>query len=214
MPTGSRLPERWGTSGRRGARTDRPSIAPRGQAYLASLAGRRVAVVGLARSGVAATRLLCEAGARVIATDAKPFGALGEEVGALERAGARLVAADADPLREVELVVVSPGVPLDGEQLEPARRRGIPIIGELELGWRATEAEAVAITGTNGKTTTTALTGALLARQGRPVTVAGNIGTPLAAEAGRVSVTPGSCWRSRAFSSRPSRLSGPAWPPS
>src|SRR5207245_6861578 len=80
-------------------------------------------------------------------------------------------------------VGVSPGVPLHGDQLGPARARGMPIIGELELGWRALEAETIAITGTNGKTTTTALTGALLAEQPRPVLVAGNIGTPLAARA-------------------------------
>jgi UDP-N-acetylmuramoylalanine--D-glutamate ligase len=79
--------------------------------------------------------------------------------------------------------VVSPGVPLDSPQLAPARAAGLPIIGELELGWRAMEAETIAITGTNGKTTTTALTGALLAEQPRPVMVAGNIGTPLAAHA-------------------------------
>jgi len=145
-----------------------------------------VAVVGLARSGIAAVRLLCEAGARVIATDARPLDALGDAARSLERLGARLIAPDANPLRGVELVVVSPGVPLDGEQLAPARHRGIPIIGELELGWRASEGDAIAITGTNGKTTTTALAGALLSRHGWPVAVAGNIGAPLTAEARRL----------------------------
>jgi UDP-N-acetylmuramoylalanine--D-glutamate ligase len=74
-------------------------------------------------------------------------------------------------------------VPLDSPQLAPARAAGVPVIAELELGWRAMEADTLAITGTNGKTTTTALTGALLAAQARPVLVAGNIGTPLAAHA-------------------------------
>ena len=74
-------------------------------------------------------------------------------------------------------------MPLDGPQLAPARERGLPLIGELELGWRAMQGETIAITGTNGKTTTTALTGALLSEQPRPVLVAGNIGTPLAAHA-------------------------------
>jgi UDP-N-acetylmuramoylalanine--D-glutamate ligase len=157
----------------------------RGPDYLASLAGRRVAVVGLARSGVAAARLLCESGARVVATDAKPLSALSAEARGLEALGVKLMTADAMPLDDAELVVASPGVPLDGEQLAPARQRGVPVIGELELGWRACEAEAVAITGTNGKTTTTALVGALLARPPRAVLVAGNIGTPLAAEAAR-----------------------------
>jgi UDP-N-acetylmuramoylalanine--D-glutamate ligase len=160
-------------------------VATRGRAWLASLAGRRVTVVGLARSGVAAARLLRAAGAEVVGTDTKSADALGREVTALRDGGVRLVTGD-DAARAFEgatLVVVSPGVPLDAPQLAPARAAGLPIIGELELGWRATEAETIAITGTNGKTTTTALTGALLAEQPRPVLVAGNIGTPLAASA-------------------------------
>src|SRR5262249_37252807 len=66
-----------------------------------------------------------------------------------------------------DLVVVSPGIPLDSPLVVPARAEGIPIIGELELGWRAMEADTIAITGTNGKTTTTALTAALLAEHRR-----------------------------------------------
>src|SRR5262245_58708264 len=161
-------------------------VVTRGPAYLASLAGRRITVVGLARSGIAAARLLRKAGAHVVATDAKAVNALPADARALESVGVQLVAADADPLRDADLVVVSPGVPLDGPQLAPARKRGTPVISELELGWRACEAEAIAITGTNGKTTTTALTGALLAAGGRRVLVAGNIGTPLAGDAARV----------------------------
>ncbi|HEX9822078.1 MAG TPA: UDP-N-acetylmuramoyl-L-alanine--D-glutamate ligase [Methylomirabilota bacterium] len=160
-------------------------VATRGRAWLASLAGRRVTVVGLARSGIAAIRLLRETGAIVTGSDVKALAALGREVAALRDAGVRLVT-NGDAHRAFEgaaLVVVSPGVPLDSPQLAPARAAGLPIIGELELGWRAMEAEAIAITGTNGTTTTTALTGALLAEQPRPVLVAGNIGTPLAAHA-------------------------------
>ena len=160
-------------------------VATRGRAWLASLAGRRVTVVGLARSGIAAIRLLRETGAIVTGSDVKALAALGREVAALRDAGVRLVT-NGDAHRAFEgatLVVVSPGVPLDAPQLAPARAAGLPIIGELELGWRAMEAETIAITGTNGKTTTTALTGALLAEQPRPVLVAGNIGTPLAAHA-------------------------------
>jgi UDP-N-acetylmuramoylalanine--D-glutamate ligase len=157
-------------------------VATRGRAYLATLAGRRVTVVGLAKSGVAAARLLARAGAAVCGTDAQPVAGLALEVRALERDGVRLVDGPA-ALDGAELVVVSPGVPVDGAQLAPARARLIPVIGELELAWRAMEAETIAITGTNGKTTTTALTGALLAEQPRPVFVGGNIGTPLAARA-------------------------------
>src|SRR5690349_2104379 len=157
-------------------------LATRGRAYLATLAGRRVTVVGLAKSGIAAARLLAAAGASVRGTDAKPVASLGAAVVALGAAGVRLIDGPA-AFDGADLVVVSPGVPIDGEQLAPARARLIPVIGELELAWRAMEAETIAITGTNGKTTTTALTGALLAGEPRPVFVGGNIGTPLAARA-------------------------------
>jgi len=160
-------------------------VMTRGRAYLATLTGRPVAVVGLARSGVAAARLLQAAGARVSASDAKPLASLSEEARGLSRLGVRLVADDAAGagVTGAELVVVSPGVSLEAPQLAAARRAGASIIGEIELAWRALEADTIAITGTNGKTTTTALTGALLGEQHRPVLVAGNIGTPLAAHA-------------------------------
>jgi UDP-N-acetylmuramoylalanine--D-glutamate ligase len=165
---------------------DEVDMATRGQAYLRSLAGRRVTVLGLAKSGVAAARLLRAAGADVVGTDAKPVAALGREVAALAEVGVRLVTgpgAAPEAFAGAELAVVSPGVPLDAPPLVAVRARQVPIIGELELGWRATEADTIAITGTNGKTTTTALTGSILAQQPRPVLVAGNIGTPLAAHA-------------------------------
>src|SRR5438445_3532823 len=165
---------------------DEADTVTRGRAYLDSLAGRRVTVVGLAKSGVAAARLLRTAGADVIGTDVKPVAALGREAAALADLGVRLLAGageTAAAFAGTELVVVSPGIPLDGDQLASARARQVPIIGELELGWRATEADTIAITGTNGKTTTTTLVGAVLAQQPRPVLVAGNIGTPLAAHA-------------------------------
>jgi UDP-N-acetylmuramoylalanine--D-glutamate ligase len=158
----------------------------RGQAYLNSLAGRRVTVVGLAKSGVAAARLLRTAGADVTGLDAKPVATLGREAAGLADLGVRLIGGGGDTAAAfagADLVVVSPGVPLDGAQLAPAHARRVPIIGELELGWRAMEADTTAITGTNGKTTTTALIGAVLAQQPRPVLVAGNIGTPLCANA-------------------------------
>jgi len=160
-------------------------MVTRGRAYLESLAGRRVTVVGLARSGVAAARLLRAVGSQVTGIDLKPLEALGREAAALQTLGVRLLTGKETrgAFDGADLVVVSPGVPLDGDQLVPARAVGLPIIGELELGWRSLEAETIAITGTNGKTTTTALTGALLAEQPRPVLVAGNIGTPLAAHA-------------------------------
>src|SRR5437667_7775995 len=165
---------------------DEVDTVTRGRAYLDSLAGRRVTVVGLAKSGVAAARLLRTAGADVIGTDVKPVAALGREAAALADLGVRLLAGEggtAAAFADTDLIVVSPGIPLDGAQLAAARARQVPIIGELELGWRAMEADTIAITGTNGKTTTTTLVGAVLAQQPRPVLVAGNIGTPLAAHA-------------------------------
>ena len=165
---------------------DEVDTVTRGRAYLDSLAGRRVTVVGLAKSGVAAARLLRTAGADVIGTDVKPVAALGREAAALADLGVRLLAGEggtAAAFADTDLIVVSPGIPLDGAQLAAARARQVPIIGELELGWRAMEADTIAITGTNGKTTTTALIGAMLAQQPRPVLIAGNIGTPLSAHA-------------------------------
>ena len=165
---------------------DEVDMATRGQAYLRALAGRRATVFGLAKSGVAAARLLRAAGVDVVGTDAKPAAALGREVAALAEIGVRLVTGPGDPAAAfagAELVVVSLGVSLDTPPLAAVRARQVPIIGELELGWRATEADTIAITGTNGKTTTTALTGSILGLQPRPVLVAGNIGTPLAAHA-------------------------------
>jgi UDP-N-acetylmuramoylalanine--D-glutamate ligase len=160
-------------------------VAQRGRAWLASWARRRVVVVGMAKSGLAAARLLRAVDADVVAVDAKPVEALGREAAALRAAGVRFVRdVVAEPVWDgAALGVVSPGVPLDSPQLAPALAAAVPIIGELELGWRAMEADTIAITGTNGKTTTTALTGALLAEQPRPVLVGGNIGTPLAAHA-------------------------------
>jgi UDP-N-acetylmuramoylalanine--D-glutamate ligase len=157
-------------------------VATRGRTWLATLAGRRVTVVGLAKSGIAAARLLSSVQAEVRATDAKPVASLGRDVAALAAAGVHLVDGPA-AFAGAALVVISPGVPVSGPQLAPARARGVPIIGELELGWRAMESDTIAITGTNGKTTTTALTGALLGAQARPVLIGGNIGTPLAAHA-------------------------------
>jgi UDP-N-acetylmuramoylalanine--D-glutamate ligase len=159
--------------------------APRGEAYRRWLAGQTVAVVGLARSGVAAARLIRRLGGRVLASDASPLDTLSPDARALAAQGCELWAGGhpVAAFAGAGLVVVSPGVPLDLPALAGARTRGVPVVGELELAWRAMEADALAITGTNGKTTTTALAGELLRGQPRPVLVAGNIGTPLAEHA-------------------------------
>ena len=157
----------------------------RGATYRQSLAGKTVSVVGLAKSGVAAARLIRRLGGRVLASDSSPLEALPEDARGLERLGCALWAGghpDA-AFAGAELIVVSPGVPLELPALVAMRVRGVPIIGELELAWRVMEADVIAITGTNGKTTTTTLTGELLRTQVRPVLVGGNIGTPLAEHA-------------------------------
>src|SRR2546427_10391805 len=117
---------------------DEADTVTRGRAYLDSLAGRRVTVVGLAKSGVAAARLLRTAGADVIGTDVKPVTALGREAAALADLGVRLLAGAGEPAAAfagTELVVVSPGIPLDGAQLAAARTRRGPVIRELEARW-------------------------------------------------------------------------------
>jgi UDP-N-acetylmuramoylalanine--D-glutamate ligase len=173
-----------GEARRSDAPSDYEQVTARGAAYSEALRGRRATVVGLGRSGIAACRLLAACGARIIATDLKPLAALGQEAAALERLGVRLEVGGhpREAFDAAELVVVSPGVPMDPASF-PGLPPAVPIIGELELAWRAMESDTIAITGTNGKTTTTALTGELLRRQARAVFVGGNIGTPLAAEA-------------------------------
>ena len=160
-------------------------VTVRGSGYRQWLRGKRVTVVGLARSGIAAARLLTKLGARVTATDTKSLTALTPEARDLRMAGIALYPGGHPPeaFRDAELVVVSPGVPADHPALVGVRARGVPVVGEIELAWRVMDAEFIAITGTNGKTTTTALAGAILKEQIRPVLVGGNIGTPLAAHA-------------------------------
>jgi UDP-N-acetylmuramoylalanine--D-glutamate ligase len=142
--------------------------------------GRTVLVVGLARSGAAAARLLLRHGARVLAHDRRRRGEL-PAAEALERAGATLfLGADEPRLATMaEILVVSPGVPPTAAVVRAADRAGVPSVSEVELAFQASRVPWVAITGTNGKSTTTALTGALLEAAGRQAWVAGNIGNAL-----------------------------------
>ncbi len=132
------------------------------------LDGARVVVVGIARSGVAAVELLIEKGARVRAVDAKPITVSGIEVE--PQSSAAFTGAD--------LIVLSPGVPPDVDVVDTARRRGVRVIGDLELASWYLQGDIIGITGSNGKTTTTALTGHILQSSGIPAQVGGNIGTP------------------------------------
>lgn len=134
-------------------------------------------VVGLARSGKAAALALAARGETVIGVDSGSPGQLPE----LAAAGVECVTGTAgvEQLDRVRTVVKSPGVPSDAEVILEAERRGLEVIGELELGWRLVPGRIVAITGTNGKTTTTELTTHIFRRAGRPVEPAGNVGHPL-----------------------------------
>jgi UDP-N-acetylmuramoylalanine--D-glutamate ligase len=145
------------------------------------LAGRKVLVVGLARSGVAAARLAARLGARVTATDRRGAAELPEAAAGLAGLGVALSLGghDAADFAGADLVVVSPGVPLTLPELGAARRAGVPVVAEVELAARLLGGlPIVAVTGTNGKSTTTALAGALLAADRRAF-VGGNLGTPL-----------------------------------
>ncbi len=143
--------------------------------------GRRVLVVGLARSGLAAARFLLHRGARVRANDARPAEELSPEVAALADRGVEVITGShpAGLTRQIDLVVVSPGVPSDVMPLQEARRDAIPVLGELELAFREIEGPVVAVTGTKGKSTTATLIAQILRRAGHHVVLGGNIGEPL-----------------------------------
>lgn len=147
------------------------------------IAGKRVVVVGLGKSGAAAARLCLRLGARVVANDGKAREELSDEARDLERLGAQLVAgghAQAE-MSGADLVVVSPGVPHLPE-IAAADQRGVPVWSEIELAFRSLThpARVVAIGGTNGKSTTTSLAGAILKAHGLGTFVGGNLGEPLA----------------------------------
>ncbi|HZH14050.1 MAG TPA: UDP-N-acetylmuramoyl-L-alanine--D-glutamate ligase [Archangium sp.] len=146
-----------------------------------ALSGQKVLVYGLAKSGVAALRLLRQHGAQVTALDARAEEALGEVGREVKALGAALVTGPTPPglLASQDLVVVSPGVPLALPEIEAARGAGVAIWGEVELAWRCLpEVPLFGITGTNGKSTTTALTGELFLRGGQRTFVGGNLGRP------------------------------------
>jgi UDP-N-acetylmuramoylalanine--D-glutamate ligase len=147
------------------------------------VADKRVTVAGAARSGVAAARLLADRGARVTLSESQqevPQARALEAVGVrLELGGHRV-----ETFVDADLVVLSPGVPPEQTVVRAARERGIPVIAEIELASRYLRGRIIAITGTKGKSTTTALTGRILATAGFRVTVGGNIGEPLSAQVG------------------------------
>ena len=142
---------------------------------------KRVTVAGAARSGLAAAELLARRGARVTLSDLRPAV---PEAEPLRRLGVEveLGGHTRESFEAADLVVLSPGVPPEQPMVQAARAKGVPVIAEIELASRWLQGRVIAITGTKGKSTTTALTGRILATAGFKVTVGGNIGAPLSAQ--------------------------------
>jgi UDP-N-acetylmuramoylalanine--D-glutamate ligase len=145
------------------------------------LKNKRVLVVGLGKSGLSAAMFLREQGARVTVSDTRSAVALAKEIPALLEAGIMVESGGHGLLtfRRQDLIVVSPGVPMDTPEVKQVVAFGLPVIGELELASRYLQGRVVAITGSNGKTTTTTLVGKIFADAGVPTLVGGNIGLPV-----------------------------------
>ncbi|NLI60687.1 MAG: UDP-N-acetylmuramoyl-L-alanine--D-glutamate ligase [Clostridiales bacterium] len=141
---------------------------------------KTVLVVGLARSGLAAAKVLKSLGARVIANDIKDRSQLADVYIELDSLGVEwaLVTKPDEYLSSADLIVISPGISIDSQFVLKAREMGIEVISEVELAYRLCKAPIVAITGTNGKTTTTALVGEIFKASNRKTHVVGNIGIP------------------------------------
>ena len=147
------------------------------------LKGKKVLVVGLGKSGLAAALFLRRQGAQVTVSDIRSAEALAKDIPALLDEGINVEAGGHGLLtfRRQDLIIVSPGVPLDTPELVQARNLGRPIIGELELAALFLNGQILAVTGSNGKTTTTSLLGEILEKAGLPTQVGGNIGVPVVA---------------------------------
>ena len=153
---------------------------PRGWSQHLDLNNKRVLVVGIGKSGIAAAHFLKARGARVTISDSRPATTIAElnqllDAGIMVETGSHGLLT----FRRQDLIVVSPGVPLSVPELKQVRALGMRIVGELELGTQYLQGEILAITGSNGKTTTTSLLGEIFQRSGRPTLVGGNIGLPV-----------------------------------
>jgi len=148
---------------------------------LMDLKNKRVLVVGIGKSGISAAMFLRGLGARVTVSDTRSAIALAEQIPALLDAGVMVESGGHGLLtfRRQDLIVVSPGVPLDTPEVKQAIGYGLPVIGELELASRFLKGGVIAVTGSNGKTTTTSLIGKIFKDAGLPTQVGGNIGLPV-----------------------------------
>jgi UDP-N-acetylmuramoylalanine--D-glutamate ligase len=144
--------------------------------------GKRVLVVGLGKSGLAAANWLARQGARVTVSEGRDKSAFDRRLlDELSQKGIEIEFGDHRPgsFVEADLIVVSPGVPLDIMPLVEASKREVPVVGELELAWTYLRTPSIAVTGTNGKSTVVKLIGEMISRAGRRAFVGGNIGFPL-----------------------------------
>ncbi|SHG94485.1 UDP-N-acetylmuramoylalanine--D-glutamate ligase [Thermosyntropha lipolytica DSM 11003] len=150
---------------------------------IGELKGKKVLVLGMARSGLAAVEVLLKRGAKVTAADEGKSDKIGKAARILEDKGVQVLVGNYPLVKSdsFDLLVISPGIPLSIEPVQAAYKEGIPVIGELELAYniKSPAVEIYAVTGTNGKTTTTALLEAILQKSGRNARAAGNIGIPL-----------------------------------
>ena len=145
------------------------------------LKNKRVLVVGAGKSGISAAHFLLRHGAKVTVSDSRSAAALAGEIPALMEAGIMVETGGHGLLtfRRQDFIVISPGVPTLTPEVVRVRALGMPVVGELELASRFLQGQVIAITGSNGKTTTTTLVGEILKASGVPTLVGGNIGTPV-----------------------------------
>ena len=145
------------------------------------LKNKRVLVVGLGKSGLSSALFRRAQGAQVTGSDTRSAEALAKEIPALLDAGIMVESGGHGLLtfRRQDLIVVSPGIPMDTPEVKQVKAFGLPVIGELELASRFLKGKVVAITGSNGKTTTTTLLGKIFTDAGKPTLIGGNIGLPV-----------------------------------
>jgi UDP-N-acetylmuramoylalanine--D-glutamate ligase len=151
--------------------------------------GKNVLVLGAGISGIAVAGILQQLGAKVVLSDAKPAESIKHDLSGLVKTGVNLVLGQQDEslVDQADFLVLSPGVSIYNQLVELAQNKGKPVMSEIEVAYRLCRAPIIAITGTNGKTTTTTLTGEILKAAGREVVVGGNIGLALSQEVKDVS---------------------------
>src|SRR5947209_2506903 len=143
------------------------------------VSGRKILVIGMERTGVATVEFLTSHGAQVTAADTRQLAHLPFAAPVLQRLSVPFRSQNDGGFLDFDVVVLSPGVPADLPALNDAREHRVAVIGEVELAAGYLQGPVIGITGSNGKTTTTALTGHILESCGIPAQVGGNIGTPV-----------------------------------